>query len=153
MDERLQTSLKKIIREEYAFIMFNPSISKLIIFQKYHKYALMAFQPALQKELGQLVANKGKLEVRLVVNHYEAVLEKLLATPISKGKITNALMHIFGYFKDKITAQEKEIFLKDIDAFYNGKNNYERITEKLVEWAKEYNVEYIEGQSMLKLFR
>lgn len=124
----------------------------LVAFQSRHKYLLMAYHQANQKKLGKIVANHEHLATAAVFEAYEALLAKSLAKPLDHGRNTNMLLHIFGYFKDRLEAEEKAYFL-DVLAQYNDKKvPFSVPLMMLGAWVIRFDEQYLKGQSIFEPF-
>lgn len=85
------------------------SSTGLVDFHSRHKYTFMAHSQSLLKQMGKLVAKVG-IEVERRGDLFEEY-EKLLLELLSEGKTVknnyNTLLHIFGYFKEELSDEEK----------------------------------------------
>lgn len=84
------------------------------------KLTLMAHSPAHYQELGQLVAQAGKLPWPELTDTYARQLMegmRILATP---GKHANVLQHLMGYLKEQLSPEDKQELLGLIEDYRNG---------------------------------
>jgi uncharacterized protein YbgA (DUF1722 family) len=96
------------------------SLGGLVAFHTDHKYLVMAHSQKHYTALGKMVAaGKSARRDRLHTDYLETLMEglQLLATP---KKNTNVLQHMAGYFKDKISAEEKRELLEVIVSYHDG---------------------------------
>ena len=96
------------------------SLGGLVAFHTDHKYLVMAHSQKHYMALGKMVAaGKSARRDRLHADYLETLMEglQLLATP---KKNTNVLQHMAGYFKDKISAEEKKELLEVIVSYHDG---------------------------------
>ena len=96
------------------------SLGGLVAFHTDHKYLVMAHSQKHYTALGKMVASgKSARRDRLHADYLETLMEglQLLATP---KKNTNVLQHMAGYFKDKISAEEKKELLEVIVSYHDG---------------------------------
>jgi len=128
------------------------TIKSLIKFQSRHKYLLMAYHQSLQKTLGALVANHEHLPIETVLVEYEKGLAKALANPLRHGRNTNMLLHIFGYFKDDLLAEEKAYFLDLLSQYNEKKVPFSVPLSLLGAWVIRYDEKYLKGQSIFEPF-
>ena len=92
----------------------------LVGYHAAHKLQVMAHSPALLREMGRLVARAKELSAEELFGSYEGLLlraMKLLATP---GKNANVLQHAIGYFKKKLSSDERAEALEVIERFRRG---------------------------------
>jgi len=102
------------------YIRNDGSLGGLVAFHTDHKYLVMAHSQKHYTALGKMVAaGKSARRDRLHADYLETLMEglQLLATP---KKNTNVLQHMAGYFKDKISAEEKKELLEVIVSYHDG---------------------------------
>jgi len=91
------------------------SVRALCEFHAAHKYLLMAHSDTNLRQMGQMLADKIPTgELARVAGEYEALLLKTLACVPTATKHVNVLMHIMGYLKKLVTADEKQELLEVI---------------------------------------
>lgn len=94
------------------------SLGRLVAFHSDQKLLLMAHSPAHYTSMGRLVAGaKGKKPTALKREYEEAYMEALrhAATP---RKNTNVLFHAMGYFKKRLTPDEKQEMIEAIESYH-----------------------------------
>ena len=69
-------------------------------------------------------SNKIYLEIRnylkndeVSLDQVQAYIDQALDLPENPGQVVNAFQHIWGYFKKKATASEKEMFMAQLDSY------------------------------------
>ena len=125
------------------------SINDLVEFHTRHKLLMLAHSPRHYSSLGQLVAGTKRIKREdLFFRYIQGFMEgmRFLATP---KKNANVLMHIAGYFKKLITADEKQELLEVIE-------NYRRCLIPLIvpitlvkHYVRKYNIAYLQEQHYL----
>jgi uncharacterized protein YbgA (DUF1722 family)/uncharacterized protein YbbK (DUF523 family) len=90
---------------------------KIIEFHASYKYCLMAQAPARYVELGRMLADAGKHDVNDLAQRYFTLLMTELSNVASRKTHTNVLMHLQGYLKKVLSAQEKQELSKIIDQY------------------------------------
>lgn len=97
------------------------SRAKLIRFHSRYKYTLLAHSQPKYRELGLFVANIADWEsLEDFFLTYRQQLMDILACPITRENHTNTLMHIQGYFKKRIDAQQKQALTEVIASYQRG---------------------------------
>ena len=119
----------------------------LVEFQTAHKLQLMAHSPAVQKDMGRLVARSKDLSVDELFSEYEALLMRALALKATGGKNANVLQHALGYFKRDLEADEKREALEVIDRYRAGHVPLVVPTTLLSHYIRKYGVDYLASQS------
>jgi uncharacterized protein YbgA (DUF1722 family)/uncharacterized protein YbbK (DUF523 family) len=79
----------------------------LVEFHTVHKLQVMAHSPQLYREMGRLVAEAKQIDREPLLDRYREMFMRALALHATAKKNTNVLLHIMGYFKNEISAEEK----------------------------------------------
>jgi len=122
-------------------------IQALTGFHARHKYAFMAANQRLLKEMGAVAANGEHLPMSEVFARYEALLRRLLATLPNRKRHVNVLLHLFGYFSDDLSTAEKGFFLAEVERFRVGELPLAAVTAVLRGWVVRYNNAYLQPQT------
>ena len=96
------------------------SIRDLVSFHAEHKLLILAHSTKHYTMLGRLVAGAKKQDRQQLLAEYVSVLMEGLKLIATKKKNTNVLQHIVGYFKKKLTAEEKKELLAVIETYHRG---------------------------------
>ena len=67
----------------------------------------------------------------------------------SKKDFSNAVFHIWGYFKKETSIMEKQTLFDILNEYMEGKNNSEVVIEYLNTLLKKYPNEYLEKSTLL----
>ncbi len=137
---------------QFDLVRREGTIKGLVKFQSRHKYLLMAYHQANQKKLGGIVANHNKLPIKVVLDQYEEVLQHALASPLRHGRNTNMLLHIFGYFKEELSAEEKGYFLDVLEDYNDKKVPFSVPLTVLRGWVVRFDEPYLKLQSIFEPF-
>lgn len=92
----------------------------LIDFHSRHKLLFMAHSPKLYKEMGSFVADFKQLSRNELIEAYQRLLHQAMQEKASVKKHINVLQHLLGYFKNDLTADEKQEFLDLVEAYRQG---------------------------------
>jgi len=96
------------------------SADALVRFHTDHKLLVMAHSPAAVRALGGIVAAaKGRPRAE-VLAEYRAALMDALSLAATVRKNVNVLQHVAGYFKKKISADEKAEAAEVIEQYRQG---------------------------------
>ena len=104
-----------------------------------YKYTVLENSPSNYLEIRKLLKDKEKYPSIRFYN----LIEEALETEITSGNSLNALMHVWGYFKNKADEKEKRSFLKSIEDFKQEKISISTIKKKLWKMADKYNEVYL----------
>lgn len=126
----------------------SPTRKELIEFHSRNKYLLLAKNEKVMRDMGKLVAQKGFDDTTKIA--YEQLLVKVLKTPLKVPKVINTLLHLYGYFKDKLSSQEKAYFMDLLEDYKNHIVNLQTLLAILKSWAIRYSVDYILDQTFFE---
>lgn len=101
-------------------VVAEPASSKLVQFHTTHKLLLMAHSEKHCREMGRLMAQAGALAADDLINRYQDMLMAAMRLKPTVKKHVNVLMHMMGYFKKAISADEKQELLTIINQFKDG---------------------------------
>lgn len=92
----------------------------LIRFHTIHKYALLAHSQQHYETMGRLVGQVERYCLKDLTSKYGEHFMKALTMKATVRKHVNVLQHIVGYFKSRLTTQEKTELLGVIDDYHRG---------------------------------
>lgn len=95
------------------------SPGKLVDFHTRYKLFLLAHHQRETKLLGTIVAHVAE-NVDEAFAEYRTHFLQAIRRAMNRRLVVNVLHHILGYFKDKITSQEKTFFLHLVEEFRKG---------------------------------
>ena len=128
-------------------------VSGLVQFQEANKFLLMAHNQKETRILGNIVANHEGLDYAKQAALYREHLAKALNRPPKATSKANVLMHSLGYFKDRLSLQEKEHFLQSIERYKNRKIPSSALLAMLQSWIARYDEEeYVKNQTFFEPF-
>ena len=109
--------------------------NKYYVLSKSHKVYLEIRAYLREKEPDVLWVNKKIQEARDMKE--------------SKKDFSNAVLHIWGYFKKEASTMEKRILFDILNEYIKGENNREAVIEYLNTLLKKYPNEYLEKSILL----
>jgi len=109
--------------------------NKYYVLSKSHKVYLEIRAYLREKEPDVLWVNKKIQEARDMKE--------------SKKDFSNAVLHIWGYFKKEASTMEKRILFDILNEYIKGENNREAVIEYLNTLLKKYPNEYLEKSTLL----
>ena len=96
-------------------------------------------------------SSKIYLEIRTYLKQEEVSQNKVsefikqaVSLPEDKGQVTNALHHVWGYFKKYATKEEKDNFFEMIEEYHNNKYKKEDLIKEVKHLLNKYPNKYIE---------
>jgi uncharacterized protein YbgA (DUF1722 family)/uncharacterized protein YbbK (DUF523 family) len=103
-----------------AFVAGRPHARDLVAFHAAQKLAVLAHSPAHYSRLGRLVAGSGDGRFTRRLEEYGRVLAEALAVRATRGRHTNVLQHIAGFFKTEMAPDERAELAELIDTYRRG---------------------------------
>lgn len=148
------------IREAFFYKIFTLAefdkdvqhMNDLVKFHTRHKYAMMSYQPKKMTELGQILANASKKTFKEDRERYKQKLYDTLLDIPSVGRNINTLTHIYGYFKNELTENEKKHYFDLIEKYRDKKIPYSTPLMLIQSWSNRFNQDYLINQSILNPF-
>lgn len=92
----------------------------LVRFHTIHKYLLLAHSQQLYEEMGRLVGQTERSRSKDLTLKYGELFMRALTMKATVRKHVNVLQHIVGYFKSRLTTQEKAELLDVIADYHRG---------------------------------
>lgn len=117
----------------------------LVDFHTRHKLQLFAHDPTRTRELGRLVADPGPETVAT----YRWRFAEIMATPPTRGRRVDALLHAAGHLPGKAAGSD---LLARIEAYRRGDLPFRAALDRLAELAAEAQVAYLLRQTFLDPF-
>jgi len=93
------------------------SIGALVTFHTRHKYQVLAHSTRHYTETGRLVAHGKGMPVDDLYDEYLRLMMEALKLKATPKKNANVLMHMLGYFKDRLTSDEKQEVVENIEMY------------------------------------
>lgn len=113
--------IKLYIMFKFRRVRKEKSMAGLVKFQADNKYLLMAYNQREQKILGRIVGNHDKRSFEVLADEYRDHLGTTFARIPRCSNYINALMHIFGYFSEELSSNEKDFILSNFDNYKKDK--------------------------------
>ena len=93
------------------------SVGHLVDFHTRHKLLIFSHSTTHYRAMGKLVAEGKSLPLETLYDHYENQLIDSLRLKATIKKNANVLLHLLGYFKKELSADEKQELLEIIDRY------------------------------------
>jgi uncharacterized protein YbgA (DUF1722 family) len=124
-------------------------MGNLVDFHTREKLLIMAHSQERYREMGRLVATGKQFKTPDLYKHYEALLFRALDLKATASKHTNVLMHILGYFKKKLSADEKKEVLELIQNYRSGHLPLIVPVTLMNHFVRKYRQPYLTSQTYL----
>ncbi len=110
--------------------------NKYYVLSKSHKEYLEIREYLKEKEVDTIFLNEKIQKVR--------ELEE------SKKDFSNAVLHVWGYFKKEASEIEKQEFFKLLEEYMDGKNSQKSVIEYINALLKKYPNKYLQESTLLR---
>ena len=104
-----------------------------------YKYTILEKSAAEYQAIRTLLKDKSAYPVR----GFYSLIEDALAKETQPGAAENAAQHVWGYFKNKATSQERTEFAKNMDNYRTGTGSLATVKRQLFKLAEKYETEYL----------
>lgn len=102
-------------------------------------------------------SHKAYLEIReylkekkVDITHLNQKIEKVREMEESKKDFSNAILHVWGYFKKEASEIEKQEFFNILEEYMDGKNSQKSVIEYINVLLKKYPNKYLQESTLLR---
>ena len=88
-------------------------------------------------------------EKEVDITHLNQKIEKVREMEESKKDFRNAILHVWGYFKEKSSEIEKQELFNILEEYMEGKNNQEYVIEYINILLTRYPNKYLQESTLL----
>lgn len=131
------------------FLRGKRSTGELVEFHTIHKLQLMAHSPRHFREMGKLVAESKNPDRQQFLDRYQELFMTALSLHATAKKNTDVLMHMMGYFKRQISAEEKQELLEIIRRYHAGLIPLIVPLTLIQHYVNKYDQQYLKKQLYL----
>lgn len=126
------------------------TIKDLIEFHSNNKFLFYSYNQELSRSLGRLIGSyKKRLNFDNLKEEYILLMMKGTEKAARKSNHVNALIHIYGFLKKKLTPEERNDVLKLIDDYKNNKTTLVAPMSVITFLSKNKSVDYINKQTYI----
>jgi uncharacterized protein YbgA (DUF1722 family)/uncharacterized protein YbbK (DUF523 family) len=126
------------------------SLKALIVFHTRNKLLLLAHSPQHHRQMGKLVAAGKELPLRELYARYQDIFLEALRLKTTNKKHTNVLMHMLGYFKEQLSAAEKQEMLELIEQYRLESLPLVVPMTMMSHYVRKYDETYLKEQTYLQ---
>ena len=121
----------------------------LVAFHTAHKLLLLSHSEKHYRAMGKLVAEAKTMPLDGLFSAYEAMLMETLRLKSSLAKNSNVLLHILGYFRNNLSADERQEMVEIIDRYRGGLVPLIVPVTLVNHYVRKYKESYLAGQIYL----
>jgi uncharacterized protein YbgA (DUF1722 family)/uncharacterized protein YbbK (DUF523 family) len=125
------------------------SRGNVVDFHTRHKLLTLSHSPKHYQTMGKLVARAKDLTLKELYRQYQTLLTESLELKTTPKKNANVLQHMMGYFKEQLSADEKQELLEVIDHY---RQEYIPLIVPITliqHYVRKYNQPYLKQQVYL----
>jgi len=125
------------------------SWGNVVDFHTKHKLLILSHSPKHYQTMGKLVAKAKELSIKELYQQYQTILMETLQLKTTSKKNANVLQHMMGYFKEQLSADEKQELLEVIDSY---RQEYIPLIVPITliqHYVRKYNQPYLKQQVYL----
>ena len=125
------------------------SRGNVVDFHTKHKLLILSHSPKHYQAMGKLVARAKDLTLKELYRQYQTLLTESLELKTTPKKNANVLQHMMGYFKEQLSADEKQELLEVIDHY---RQEYIPLIVPITliqHYVRKYNQPYLKQQVYL----
>lgn len=126
------------------------SVGNLVAFHTCEKLLLLSHSPGHYREMGKLVAAGKQRPLKLLYETYEKYFLDALRLKTTPAKNVNVLQHILGFFKKRLSADEKQEMMELIDDYRAGHLPLIVPITLVNHFVRKYRQPYLARQTYLK---
>ncbi len=126
------------------------SLKALIVFHTRNKLLLLAHSPQHHRQMGKLVAGGKDLPLKELYARYQEIFLVALRLKTTNKKHTNVLMHMLGYFKEQLSAAEKQEMLELIEQYRLESLPLVVPMTLMSHYVRKYDETYLKEQTYLQ---
>lgn len=140
--------LKKIYTlSRFRNIKEAENIKDLMDFHTKNKFLIMSYNQKNLNLMGNLIANQKKYSLKHLINKYEELLHVTFSRGNRCNSNINILQHAFGFFSKKISLNEKEMLLDNINKYRTKQIPLEIPVAILKSWIIRFDEPYLKNQT------
>jgi uncharacterized protein YbgA (DUF1722 family)/uncharacterized protein YbbK (DUF523 family) len=124
-------------------------LKNLIDFHTRNKLLILGHSQEHYRQMGRLVAKGKELPIRELYSRYQNIFLEALRLKTTNKKNSNVLMHMMGYFKDRLSGDEKQEMLEVIAQYRRGSLPLIVPVTLMNHYVRKYDEPYLKEQTYL----
>jgi uncharacterized protein YbgA (DUF1722 family)/uncharacterized protein YbbK (DUF523 family) len=125
------------------------SLGTLVVFHTQHKLLMLSHSENHYRAMGKLVAEGRKFPLNDLYAKYEMLLMEALRLRTTLKKNANVLQHMMGYFKERLSKDEKQELLEILDEYRRGYIPLVVPITLINHYVRKYKEDYLRQQVYL----
>ena len=121
----------------------------LVDFHTKHKLLILSHFPKHYQLMGNLVAKAKEMTLEDLFRQYQTLLMEALSFKATPKKNVNVLLHMLGYFKEQLSADEKKELIETIEGYRQEYIPLIVPISLISHYVRKYNQPYLQQQVYL----
>lgn len=121
----------------------------LVDFHTTHKLLILSHSETHYRRMGKWVAEGKNQPVKILFDRYETLLMEALSLKATVRKHANVLQHMMGYFKNRLSPDEKKELLEVLDQYRQGHIPLIVPVTLIKHYTRKYDEPYLKNQFYL----
>ena len=134
----------------YDFFRLTLKMKDLINFHTRNKYLFMAYNQSKLKDAGKIVANHERKNIEEVFSLYKKKLFEIISRIPRYTNNINVLMHVYGYFSQKLSKEEKDYFFTNLEMYRMHQVPLIALVSIIRIWIERFDNSYLRDQTFFK---
>ena len=132
---------------EFHRVKNSHSKHELVKFQTINKFLFMAYNKELMRKAGRTIANPQKNRFENIIKDYEQKLLEIIKNPPNYTSHINTILHTLGFFKKKLSHEEKSFFLDELEKYRAGWLPLFVLLNLIKSWSVRFDEGYLKDQT------
>jgi uncharacterized protein YbgA (DUF1722 family)/uncharacterized protein YbbK (DUF523 family) len=124
-------------------------MGKIVAFHTHNKLLIRAHSEQHYRKLGKWVAEGKRIPIEELYTRYSETLMEALKLKSTRQKNANVLQHMMGYFKKRLSSDEKQELLEIFDQYRLGDIPLIVPVTILKHYVRKYNEPYLAQQTYI----
>jgi uncharacterized protein YbgA (DUF1722 family)/uncharacterized protein YbbK (DUF523 family) len=146
-DEKIADNFLKRIFTCAAFRRVR-NVKDLINFQAANKLLFMTYNQKYMRIMGGIAANTVKRPFDEAKKEYAGIMSVLFSKIYKVSNMINTFQHAFGYFSEKLKANDKKYFLNMLEKYREGKTPVSVIISLMKSYIIRFDEKYLAQQTV-----
>lgn len=122
---------------------------EFVEFHTRHKFLVLAHCEMTYRELGRLIAQMGNSDITQLADQYIKLMMTGLKKPTTRGKQTNVIEHLIGFFKKHLDSQDKTEMRNLLEEYRSGAVPRVVLITMLKHYLRKFPSQYVRKQHYL----
>lgn len=144
--------IKIFIFRDFKDTLKSKKIKDLQDFHAKNKFLYLVYNQSNFRKMGRIIASYDKKNYSQIVEDYSSLFYSTFKKYPSENNFINVLEHMFGYFKNKLSNDEKKHFLDVLEEYKDNRVPLSVPLKILETFALRFKEDYILKQTILKPF-